>query len=114
MQANNKYAVMNSKYESVNVPGLYYAGTLSHGKDVKRSAGAFIHGFRYTARALARILESERHGTAWPQKTFKCNVAAIEALADTSLHRINTGSGVYQMVSTLGDGIVFQPDGTIQ
>lgn len=28
MQANGKYAVMNSKYESVNIPKLYYAGTL--------------------------------------------------------------------------------------
>ena len=43
---------MNGGYESTNVPGLYFAGTLSHGLDWKRAAGGFIHGFRYTAQAL--------------------------------------------------------------
>ena len=46
MQHNGKYAVMTHEYEAANVPGLYYAGTLSHGKDHQRSAGGFIHGFR--------------------------------------------------------------------
>ena len=62
MQPNGKYAVMTSEYESVNVPGMYFAGTLSHGKDWLRSAGGFIHGFRYTSRALFRILEAKRAG----------------------------------------------------
>ena len=62
IQPNSKYAVMDSKYQSVNVPGLYFAGTLSHGKDFRRSAGGFIHGFRYTARALHRILSVEHEG----------------------------------------------------
>ena len=47
---------------SVNVPGMYFAGTLAHGKDWKRAAGGFIHGFRYTARALHRILEAKYEG----------------------------------------------------
>ena len=73
MQPNGKYAVMTSEYESVNVPGMYFAGTLSHGKDWLRSAGGFIHGFRYTSRALFRILEAKRAngkggvaGNNWP------------------------------------------------
>ena len=44
MQPNHKYAVMGPDYESVNVPGLYFAGALAHGKDYKRSAGGFVHG----------------------------------------------------------------------
>jgi hypothetical protein len=47
----------------VNVPGLYFAGNLAHGKDHLKSAGGFIHGFRYTARALFRILEAKHHGS---------------------------------------------------
>jgi len=46
MQHNGKYPVMTHEYESVNVPGLHYAGTIAHGKDHQRSAGGFIHGFR--------------------------------------------------------------------
>ena len=30
MQANGKYAEMNSRYESVNVSGLHFIGTLGH------------------------------------------------------------------------------------
>jgi hypothetical protein len=31
MQSTLKYPVMTSEYESVNVPGLYFAGNLAHG-----------------------------------------------------------------------------------
>ena len=41
LQPNGKYAVMTPGYESVNVPGLYIAGTLSHGRDFRRAAGGF-------------------------------------------------------------------------
>jgi hypothetical protein len=46
MQPSNKFPVMTPEYESVNVPGMFFAGTLSHGKDHLRAAGGFIHGFR--------------------------------------------------------------------
>ena len=59
MQYNGKYPIMTSEYESINVPGMYFAGQLGHGKDHLKSAGGFIHGFRYTSRALFRMLESK-------------------------------------------------------
>lgn len=79
---------MTSEYESVNVAGLYFAGTLGHGKDHLKSAGGFIHGFRYTTRALFRILEAKhdhdqyledaafRAGPLrlWPAQTTHTNV----------------------------------------
>ena len=61
---------MTAEYESTNVPGLYFAGTLSHGKDFKRASGGFIHGFRYTARALHRILAKKYFGAEWPTREF--------------------------------------------
>lgn len=66
-QHNGKYPVINHEFESVTVPSLYFAGTLAHGKDFKKSAGGFIHGFRYTTRHLFRVLEAKYHrdGT-WP------------------------------------------------
>lgn len=70
MQHNGKYAVMTGEYESINVPGLYFAGTLGHGKDHQRSAGGFIHGFRYTTRALFRVLEEKYQNTEWPGPKF--------------------------------------------
>lgn len=180
MQDNGKYPVLNAAYESANVRGMYFAGTLAHGKDFKRSAGGFIHGFRYTTRALFRILAAAANQTgnsradestadatsssiprsssssssssaAWlPVDEMKehhslqawdgvsvglkangCNAgdwgtqAPLECeqqekdedeegrpnqyvtLLDRIFSRINVASGPYQMVSVLGDGIVF-------
>ena len=71
MQPSGKYPVMTAEYESITVAGLYFAGTLSHGNDHLRAAGGFIHGFRYTARNLFRVLESKLFGGVWPgQSTF--------------------------------------------
>lgn len=32
--------------------------------------GGFIHGFRYTARVLFRMLEAKYHNQAWPGRVF--------------------------------------------
>ena len=70
MQHNKKYPVMTSEYESASVPGMYFAGQLGHGKDHKRSAGGFIHGFRYTTRALFRMLETKYQQQHWPGRSL--------------------------------------------
>ena len=62
LQSNQKFPRMTHEYESVNVPGMYFAGTFSHGKDLKRGVTSVIKGFRYTARALTRILAQKYHG----------------------------------------------------
>lgn len=121
MQSNDKYPWMTTEYESVTVPGLYFAGELLHGKDYKRSAGGFIHGFRYTTRALARIFDVKYHSErweksmvfsdlhVWPSKTISSTPAtAFEMMTSRIMERINRASGPYQMVAVLGDGIVFQ------
>ena len=43
---------------------MYFVGTLAHALDHKKASGGFIHGFRYTARALHRILEEEEKRVA--------------------------------------------------
>ena len=179
MQQTLKYPLMTGEYESVNVPGLYFAGQLGHGKDHKRSAGGFIHGFRYTTRALSRIFDAKYHNAAWGTTTATsdgdgegdgdgdgvhdsdgeggdtvapapgklaevlfndlkgtrwngevglggpgCDAGALiadgpcldpkvitspfEALIDRVFSRIDTGSGPYQMVAVLGDGVTFR------
>jgi hypothetical protein len=103
---------MNDDYESINVPGMYFAGALAHGKDFKRAAGGFIHGFRYTAKALFHVLSERHHEEPWPgAKTFEMSTAAGRTgLLDHLFSRINSGSGPYQMVGALGDGIVLRCD----
>jgi len=46
----SKYPKIDHSYQSVDYPGLYYAGTATHSLDLHKSAGGFIHGFRYTGK----------------------------------------------------------------
>ena len=86
---------------------MYFCGTLSHGKDFKRAAGGFIHGFRYTARALHRILEVKYESEKWPSTIFTVP-SQIDELAQLISDRQNSASAPYQMFYTLGDAMVFK------
>ncbi|MGH3941580.1 MAG: NAD(P)-binding domain-containing protein [Pseudonocardiaceae bacterium] len=55
---NDRFPEQTSAWESVNIIGLYFAGTLMQVRDFKRSTSGFIHGFRYCIRALHRILDA--------------------------------------------------------
>jgi len=63
LDADGKYPEVDACFESTE-PGLYFAGTVTHGFDKKRfgSAGGFIHGFRYTAKTLFRCLMHQFEG----------------------------------------------------
>lgn len=52
---NGKYPALTPKWESVNVPGLYFAGTMMAGRDDKRSSVFGIHGFRYAVSARRMV-----------------------------------------------------------
>jgi thioredoxin reductase len=59
-------------WESVSVPGIYFAGTITQGSaglkkhGVPSNSGA-VHGFRYNARLLARHLAEKRFGVELPR-----------------------------------------------
>ncbi|XP_077990693.1 FAD-dependent oxidoreductase domain-containing protein 2-like [Glandiceps talaboti] len=103
-----KYPLINDDYQSINVPGLYFAGTNSHSVDHKKSSGGFIHGFRYTARVLHRILEHRNHGEPWPSIR-----QPITELLNHLVKRINEASGLYQMFGVLGDVIVLDDEADV-
>ena len=101
---NNRFPALTAEWESVNVPGLYFAGTLTQSRDFKKHTSAFIHGFRYGVRALVHMLEERYHGIEWPHR-----VLATDGLADAVLTRINRTSALFQQFGFLCD--VFTPDG---
>ncbi|WAQ97521.1 FXRD2-like protein [Mya arenaria] len=88
-------------FDNMDHTGMFVAGTASHSLDFRKSAGGFIHGFRYSARALHRLLEWRYHGNAWPSTTVP-----HQQLLTHILKRINEASGIYQMFSVLGDVII--------
>jgi thioredoxin reductase len=98
-----RFPDMTSGYESVNVPGLYFAGTITQMRDFKRSTSGFIHGFRYGARALGRILAERHEETAWPSRELPARPAE---LATALLERLCRTSALWQQFGHLGDVVV--------
>jgi thioredoxin reductase len=102
---NDRFPAQTSAWESVNVPDLYFAGTLMQVRDFNRSTSGNIHGFRYCIRALHRILERRYHGTPWPPRGLP---ADPEALMVAVLCRSNRTSGLWQQFGMLCDLVVLE------
>ncbi|XP_071965950.1 FAD-dependent oxidoreductase domain-containing protein 2-like [Antedon mediterranea] len=104
--ANGKYPTINAAYEVENITDMFVIGTSSHSLDFKKSAGGFIHGFRYTARALHHLLEYRYHNIPWPSTS-----QPISELVNNIIKRANEASGIYQMFTQLGDVILLHENG---
>jgi hypothetical protein len=50
----DRFPALTTNFESINRPGLFFAGALMHGLDYRKHTSGFIHGFRYNVRFLAR------------------------------------------------------------
>lgn len=107
MVINDRFPAQTSAWESVNVPDLYFAGTLMQVRDFNRSTSGDIHGFRYCIRALHRIMERRYHGTPWPPRGLP---ADPEALMVAVLCRSNRTSGLWQQFGMLCDLVELEGD----
>ncbi|WP_399882160.1 NAD(P)-binding domain-containing protein [Streptomyces sp. BBFR51] len=108
---DGRFPALTPLGESVNVPGLYFAGTLMQGRDFRKSTTGFIHGFRYTVRALHRGLRQRHHGEPWPATVLG---DATERAVDAVIARVNRSSALWQQFAVLGDLLLFAPDGTLR
>ncbi|MFI5931556.1 NAD(P)-binding domain-containing protein [Actinoplanes sp. NPDC051494] len=97
---DDRFPAQTPAFESVNVPGLYFAGTLTQQRDFKKSTSGFIHGFRYGVRALHRILRTRYHGEPWPSVRVE---VTPEAVTDAIVARINVTSALWQQFAVLAD-----------
>src|SRR5918999_852969 len=103
---DDRFPALTPEWESTNVPGLHFAGTLMQVRDFKRSTSGFIHGFRYGVRALHRMLERRDHGVQWPHAVLADDP---EALAEAVLARVNRSSALWQQFAFMCDLIVVEP-----
>lgn len=101
---NDRFPALTSAWESVNVPDLYFAGTLMQMRDFKKSQSGFIHGFRYNLRALHHMLEARYEGRPWPRTTLPLD---RDALVRALIARIARTSGLWQQFGMLADVVVF-------
>jgi thioredoxin reductase len=105
----DKYPLMSSTWESTT-PDLYYAGAAMEGRN-RRSPTGFIHGYRYTCRALFRTLESRYEGVPTPSEEFDLRDAAdLMRLGEHIMERISLSSGLYECYGIMADALVFDPE----
>lgn len=108
--ARNKFPAQNPNWESVNVPGLYFAGTITQYLDYKKFMSGFIHGFRYNVRSLFNLLMCKYEGKELPQ--VKLPVIA-EVIAADIIDRVNQTSSLWQQPGFLCDVYVRSGDGIV-
>ncbi|MFE2072378.1 NAD(P)-binding domain-containing protein [Streptomyces misionensis] len=104
----DRFPQLTSAWESVNVPDLYFAGTITQSLDFKKSTSGFIHGFRYGVKALSRILERRYHDRDWPHTDLP---ATADAVGDAIVARVNRTSALWQLFGFLGDAVLLGTDG---
>ncbi|KAL2101052.1 hypothetical protein ACEWY4_002813 [Coilia grayii] len=99
--ARGRLPAVTAWYEGQGTPNMFVLGTAAHSRDYRMSAGGFVHGFRYTVRAVHRVLEQRYHGNAWPSTKL-----STSQLLSWLLRRVNEASGPYQMFGVLGDVVL--------
>ncbi len=93
MTSDGRFPLQTASWESANVPGLYFAGTLMQQRDLKKYMSGFIHGFRYNVKALTQHLLATYHDTPWPSQPLEYST---RALLDTLLAEMNQSSAIWQ------------------
>ncbi|GIF05530.1 NAD(P)-binding domain-containing protein [Actinoplanes siamensis] len=96
----DRFPAQTEGWESANVPGLYFAGTISQVRDFKKSTSGFIHGFRYAVRALFNILERTYGDVPWPAGKLD---GTPEAVTGAIVARVNRTSALWQQFGFLAD-----------
>jgi thioredoxin reductase len=99
-------------WESVTVPGIYFAGTITQGsiglkKYGNPSSSAAVHGFRYNARVLARHIAETRFGT-----TIERSQLAPDDVVDHLLAHATRGPELWNQQSYLARVLDHNEDGT--
>src|SRR6185436_11166726 len=105
---NDRFPSLTCEWESTNVPGMYFAGTLTQSRDFKKNASGFIHGFRYNTRALFRMLEARYHARPWPAAEV---APTVDGLLGAMIGRLNRTSALWQQYGFLHDLIVMPESG---
>ncbi|XVS61217.1 NAD(P)-binding domain-containing protein [Actinosynnema sp. CA-299493] len=108
---NDRFPDQTAAWESVNVPDLFFAGTITQARDFKKSTSGFIHGFRYGVRALHHVLEHRYHGVAWPSRDLS---PTTDAVVEAVIGRVNRTSALWQLFAFMADAVLVGSDGALR
>ena len=98
-----KLPSQTSEWESVNIPDLYFAGTLMAACDFHKTMSGFIHGFRHNIKSLVHVIEQKYYDNPWPSDRF---VRKPKAVVDKIISRVTSSPAIFLQPGFLGDVIV--------
>ncbi|MGV9770896.1 NAD(P)-binding domain-containing protein [Streptosporangium sp. NPDC003464] len=104
---NGRMPAIGPDFRSTNVEGLYFAGTLMQGRDFKGASSAFIDGFRYNLRTMARLLAERYDETPLEHRVLPVDPDQLTA---TMLERVNYSSALWTQFEYLCDTYVVDED----
>ncbi|SDK34361.1 NAD(P)-binding domain-containing protein [Nonomuraea jiangxiensis] len=103
---NGRIPAIRPDFQSANIDGLYFAGTLMQARDFKRASSAFIDGFRYNLRTLAALLCERYDGVPLPSRELPADAGL---LTEHVLGRVNHSSALWTQFEYLSDAYVIGP-----
>lgn len=95
---------MTCEWESVNVPGMFFAGTLMQSRDHRKTMSGFIHGFRHNITALVRLLERRDRAGQWPGARELG--PSCDALSAAIIERLSTSAPLLLQPGFFCDAVV--------
>ncbi|MFC4535387.1 NAD(P)-binding domain-containing protein [Sphaerisporangium dianthi] len=104
---NGRMPAVRPDFQSANVDGLYFAGTLAQARDFKRASSAFIDGFRYNLRTLAALLAERYESAPLDRQVLP---PSADRLTATMLERVNYSSALWTQFEYLCDAYVVDED----
>ncbi|GMH66622.1 hypothetical protein TL16_g04475 [Triparma laevis f. inornata] len=96
-----RYPPLSAFNELVDVPNVFAAGAISHGRDYKESSGGFIHGFRYTALTTMKFLDSRLNDIPWPYRVLNAEMMQAHVV-----NRIQASSALWHLQAFYADLVI--------
>lgn len=103
----DKFPAMTSEWESENVEGLFFAGTIMQSRDYRKTMSGFVHGFRHNVKCLSEFVAGRVMGTAYPTTR---TALVPDALTRAIIDRISTCAGVFLQPGFLCDVILLDKE----
>ncbi len=100
---NGKLPAMTEEWEAVNVPDLYFAGTLMQARDFQKTMSNVIHGFRFNIGFLSRLLDHKYEDQPLPYREIS---RKAEDIADQILKRVSASAALFLQPGFLCDLLV--------
>ena len=103
MACEDRLPAMTSAWESTNLPGVFYAGTIMQIRDLKKTMSSVLHGFRFNTACLFNLLSERFLETPWPRDCFE---ATPENIAEKITEQVSSAAGLMHQPGFLGDCLV--------